>query len=148
MLKQYGTVLSRGFIACFLGLVFFTLCQSGCGRGDIPELAPVTGTILLDGKPFVNASVQFYPAKGGRPGTGNTDAEGKYEITYLHGVKGAHLGTNRVEVSFVWPDGEPTPGVIDPVGSKYGNTSTLTADVKDGDNVFDFSLESLKPAGK
>ncbi|MCA9012555.1 MAG: hypothetical protein KDB01_22545 [Planctomycetaceae bacterium] len=123
------------------------LCSFGCGRGDIPELAPVTGTVTLDGVPFPNAIVYFHTQKekGGRPAAGTTDAEGKYELVYLEGVRGAHIGMNKVEIVTEWPDGEPGEGESEKIPEKYNTKSTLTAEVKDERNVFDFNLESETP---
>jgi len=123
------------------------LCSFGCGRGDLPELAPVTGTVTLDGVPFPNAVVYFHTQKekGGRPAAGVTDASGKYELVYLEGIRGAHIGMNKVEIVTQWPDGEPGMGESESIPEKYNSKSTLTADVKDERNVFDFSLESDKP---
>ncbi|MBM4074478.1 MAG: carboxypeptidase regulatory-like domain-containing protein [Planctomycetes bacterium] len=132
--------------------VLFTLAvllMFGCGRGDLPPLAPVKGTITVDGKPYANGFVQFYSQSGGRPGTSPTDDNGKYEIMYLQGVKGARIGMNRVEITTEWPDGEPPIGEVDPIGPEYNSKSTLSAEVKKGNNVFDFNIESQKkPAGK
>jgi hypothetical protein len=55
---------------------------------------------------------------------------------------------NRVEISTEWPDGEPPIGEKDPIGEEYNSKSTLTADVKDENNVFDFNLVSKKDAPK
>ena len=123
------------------------LCSFGCGRGDLPELAPVTGTVTMDGVPFPNAFVYFHTQneKGGRPASAVTDADGKYELEYIGGVKGAHIGMNKVEISTYWPDGEPGDGESETIPPIYNSKSTLTADVKDERNVFDFPLKSDKP---
>ena len=123
------------------------MCGFGCGRSDLPELAPVSGTITLDGKPCPKAIVLYSIQKenGGRPSSGLTDAEGHYELQYLDGVKGAHIGMNKVEVTTFWPDGEPGEGESESIPAKYNSKSTLTADVKDGRNTFDFNLESEVP---
>ncbi len=76
-----------------------TLAQSGCGGGgDQPELGQVTGTVTLDGKPLVGVAVVFQP-ENGRPARGMTDAEGKYELTYIRQTKGTKVGMNRVEIA-------------------------------------------------
>lgn len=57
---------------------------AGCGSGG--KVAPVSGTITLDGKPLSNALVAFQPiADAGKPSpgmgsTGVTDATGKYTL--------------------------------------------------------------------
>lgn len=121
---------------------------SGCGGRELPELAPVTGVVKLDGQPLEGVVVSFYPTEGegGRPGTGVTDAEGRYEIMYFEGEEGARVGPNRVEVTMYWPDGEPTPGVKDKVPRGYGAGSTMTFDVKpDEDNEFNIDMKSSGP---
>ena len=123
------------------------MCACGCGGGDIPELAPVTGTVTLDGAPFPHAIVYFHTQKekGGRPAAGTTDDEGKYELVYLDGVNGAHIGLNKVEIVTEWPEGEPGEGESEKIPEKYNTKTTLTAEVKDERNVFDFNLQSETP---
>lgn len=121
----------------------FAMC-TGCGRSDLPELADVEGTVKLDGQPVSNVLVSFYPQGGGRPGTGVTDEQGHYELTYVGGESGTKPGASRVEVTMIWPDGEPTPGVKDKVPTAYqGMSSSLSFDVKAGeDNVYDIEMTS------
>lgn len=119
------------------------MCATGCGRKDLPELAPVDGTVTLDGQPLPGVLVSFYPKEGGRPGTGETDEEGYYELTYVYGEEGTKLGPNRVEVTTIWPDGEPGEGEEDKVPAQYqGMESTLSFDVKESDNTFPIELKS------
>ncbi len=120
------------------------------------ELGQVTGTITLDGKPLSNVAVVFQP-ESGRPARGMTDAQGNYELTYIRQTKGTKVGPNRVEIA-PSEDGEteePASGeeesavvtkrnksgkpVIPP---RYNTRSELKADVKAGNNKFDFKLES------
>ena len=123
--------------------VFLLALSAGCGGRDLPELAPVEGTVTLDGKPLPNVMVQFLPENGGRPSTGTTNDEGHYELTYVAGEMGARLGRNKVEVVMIWPDGEPTPGVKDPVPKAYkGAETTLSYEVKADDNVYDITMTS------
>ena len=118
--------------------------SAGCGGRDLPDLAPVQGTVTLDGEPMPYLMVQFLPEGGGRPSTGTTDNQGHYELTYVAGEMGAKVGMNKVEILFVWPDGEPTPGIEDMVPEKYkGQNTTLSFDVKAGENnVFDIPMTS------
>ncbi|MCA9028924.1 MAG: carboxypeptidase regulatory-like domain-containing protein [Planctomycetaceae bacterium] len=115
----------------------------GCGRTDLPELAEVEGTVTLDGQPLEGVLVSFYPADEARPGTGVTDAEGHYELEYLYGEEGTKVGQSRVEVTTIWPDGEPNPGEVDRVPAQYqGRNSILSFNVQPDDNVFDIPMES------
>lgn len=130
--------------------------QPGCGgRSDQPELGQVTGTITLDGKPLVGIAVVFQPDSG-RPARGMTDADGKYELTYIRNTKGTKVGPNRVEIA-PSEDGEAeepevAEGEAKPapkrksgkpsIPARYNVRTELNADVKPGENKFDFALES------
>jgi hypothetical protein len=136
----------------------FLFLMSGCGpSGDQPELGTVTGTVTLDGKPLAGVAVVFQPDSG-RPARGRTNAEGKYELTYIRQTKGTKVGPNRVEIA-PSEEGEATEesasgGEESPAGSlksqadkpvvpaRYNMKSELKVDVKSGSNTFDFALES------
>ena len=114
------------------------LAIAGCGRSDLPELGRVQGTVTLDGKPLPGAAVGFYPLSGGRQALSIIDKDGKYELSFVHGVSGAKTGPN--EVTVFWPDGtEPTAKIP----AKYNKKgSELKFDVKPGKNTFDIKMES------
>jgi hypothetical protein len=131
--------------------------QPGCGGpSDQPELGQVTGMITLDGKPLVGVAVVFQPDSG-RPARGMTDQDGKYELTYIRQTKGTKIGPNRVEIApteegeadeFENSDEEgaaaakPAKSGKPKIPARYNLQSELKADVKAGDNTFDFKLES------
>ena len=102
----------------------------GCGGGDVPDLGAVRGTVLLDGEPLVGVNVIFHPEKG-RAAVAMTDEEGRYELTYSSGNKGALLGP--ADVDLMWPTGASGPAIPE---------VELKVVVKETDNVFDFNLES------
>lgn len=114
----------------------------GCGRGDLPQLGDVEGTVKMDGKPLPNATVQFHSEAGGRPGSGVTDKDGKYKLTYVEGATGSKVGPSRVEITTFWPEGEPGEGQKETIPARYNSKSELKRDVKAGKNTFDFELES------
>ncbi|MBU6222446.1 MAG: carboxypeptidase regulatory-like domain-containing protein [Planctomycetes bacterium] len=108
-----------------------------------PEIAPVTGTVTMDGQPLAGKSVVFESDRGVLS-FGNTDANGRYKLSYIRSAKGAGLGRNVVRIST--PTMGPTsPLHKDSIPAIYNTASTLEAEVVKGRNVFDFSLES-KPA--
>lgn len=115
----------------------FALVCTGCGsKGDRPELGAVKGKVTIDGKPLGGAIVVFMPDSG-RPATGMTDAEGNYELEYLHGAKGTKVGPNTI--GFAVPTGGSTSA---PIPQKYQNRSDIKVDVKPGSNTFDFDLKA------
>ena len=96
----------------------------------------------MDGKPMPNVSVQFHSDAGGRPGTGITNSDGVYTLTFVENVQGTPVGPSRVELTTVWPDGEPGPGQRETIQAKYNSATTLKVTVESGSNTFDFPLES------
>jgi len=72
----------------------------GCGSGEAPRY-PVTGTILLDGKPYPNATVQFVPdPENAALGEAEdvTGSDGGFRLTNL-GRPGLPVGKYRVIVT-------------------------------------------------
>ena len=119
----------------------------GCSTrpADQPEIAPVTGRVTMDGQPLAGVSVVFESERGVLS-FGNTDADGRYTLSYIRSAKGAGLGKNIVRIST--PTMGPTsPLHKDSIPATYNTQSTLAADVVKGRNVFNFALES-KPTAK
>lgn len=134
------------------GIVLFNLIcliATGCGGGssDQPDLGSVTGSVAIDGKPLPNAMVVFSP-ENGRSSMGITDSDGNYELTYVADTTGAKIGKHSISITNVEQDnseesgGESPVGTQTPIPAKYNTKSTLTEEVKAGDNTFDFELTS------
>lgn len=79
------------------------LLFAGCGE-RLP-VAPVSGSITLDGKPLTGASITTQPIGMGSsdpgPGSfGRTDAEGRFELELvMPAIPGAIIGEHRVMIS-------------------------------------------------
>jgi hypothetical protein len=97
------------------------------------------------------------------PQGGRTDQHDKYELTYIRQTLGTKIGHNRVEIatneegeedSEEFDDnGEDTETAQMPrerekttISARYNTKSELEADVKPGENVFDFHLEGQPSA--
>jgi hypothetical protein len=81
---------------CFLVLILF----AGCGGS---KTSPVSGSVLLDGKPLAGATVQFVPQEGkGRDATGGTDASGHFTMS-----DGVFPGTYKVVITPATPAAPP-----------------------------------------
>jgi hypothetical protein len=89
---RYGSHAIR--VAAFVTIPLL-LTIAGCGRGDYPEMARVSGTVTYKGKPVPNMMVNFMPTEG-RPSWGKTDAEGRYEMIYDEDYKGVKVGHHKV----------------------------------------------------
>ena len=133
------------------GILLFL--AAGCGS-DRPEMAPVTGTVLLNGQPVIEAGVTFMPSAG-RPATGQSDEAGRFELTTFNSGDGAVLGQHVVTITktetreVTYPDGgrEPVEKIVRPPGRlvppRYSDPgqSNLSATVTaDGENDFTFEL--------
>jgi hypothetical protein len=68
---------------------------AGCGDGV--KIAPVEGTVTLDGKPLDKVMVEFWPDAVGPRSFGETDSQGHFKLTTDDGKsEGAAIGLNRV----------------------------------------------------
>ena len=79
------------------------LAAVGCGgASDVPPLAPVTGKVILDGKPTGGLTVQFIPdneqGTTGPASSGISNVEGYFELFTPAGEKGAVIGAHKVVV--------------------------------------------------
>ncbi|MGN6133038.1 MAG: carboxypeptidase-like regulatory domain-containing protein [Aureliella sp.] len=137
--------------AGFVRSVCVVLCAmaAGCGSSG-PQLADVTGTVTLDGKPVPNAIVTFNPVEpGGSNSLGKTDAQGNYRLEFSQDRKGAMIGKHEVEITTkkISPDempdsGEAVESVYVPIPAKYRKRGELTAEVKNQRNEINFDLTS------
>jgi len=108
---------------------------TGCGGGV--EMAPVRGTVTMDGTPVGNVLVVFQPqAKAGeieaptRPSMATTDEQGQYELSTKVEGDGAAVGTHTVSIAAA--SGEaPPPGRL-PQG--------YSVQVQPGENTIDLEL--------
>jgi len=135
------------------------LALSGCGKGDYPEMAKVTGTVTYKGKPVPNMMVNFMPTEG-RPSWGKTDAAGKFEMVYDADYNGVKVGHHKVY--FTPPANMAiggvkskasnkevaaamglTPEEMAAIREKYGSeqTTKLEVDVKKDPEVLELKLD-------
>ncbi len=140
---KFSYVLSRRLAATTLAAIAL-IGLVGCGGGA--DVAPVSGTVTLDGEPLANALVSFYPEEEGkRFSTGTTDASGHYELVYTNDQKGAAIGKHVVKITTATVQGEGGPArpPKEKLPAKYNDDSTLTVDVTSGSNTgVDFDLQA------
>ena len=99
----------------------FVATVVGCG-GD--KLVPVSGAILLEGKPLQDAYVVFEPVVGdaSQISSGKTDEAGAYVLTDTSGNAGCRIGEHKVLLTTVPPDAmadERTPLPVDKIPPRY-----------------------------
>jgi hypothetical protein len=94
-------------------------------------------SLTLDGQPIVGARLRFQPeAVGGSPSYGSTAPDGRYELGYKRGQKGALIGWHAVRIE---------SGADLALPARYNVQSELRREVKpDEENEFNFELTSDK----
>ena len=122
-------------------LCFGCLLSHGCGpkATGLPNVAPVSGTVTLNGEPLANASIVF-ESESGHSALGTTDAAGNFLLMAPGNQRGAVIGLNKVRITSQL-DAPPGPGWKDPIPARYNSASELSAEVKAGENSFTFELQ-------
>jgi hypothetical protein len=100
----WATTISHARVAWrTLPIVLCAIAFSGCGRSPF-ELAPVTGTVTIDGKPLTSARVMFAPVakpgthESGKPAVGRLGADGSFHLTTYDDDDGAVVGDHWVTI--------------------------------------------------
>ncbi|WP_339727535.1 carboxypeptidase-like regulatory domain-containing protein [uncultured Gimesia sp.] len=107
----------------------------GCGGGkdpDLPETVSAAGIVTYQGKPVPEATIMFYPVQGRKPGSGKSDASGKFTLTTFSKNDGVIPGDHKVTINAY----ESTPQGVSMKSSipeKYSNqkSSPLTMSVSE-----------------
>jgi hypothetical protein len=82
------------FFTWGVGILLATVL--GCGDGR-PARVPVSGRVLIDGKPLETGFIQVYPA-GNRPASSPIAADGRFTLTTFDENDGCMIGIHRVAV--------------------------------------------------
>lgn len=116
----------------------------GCGEGDEgPVVHPVSGKVLVNGKPAAKAQVSFHarggPAGGAPPPMAITEEDGTFRPSTRYAHDGAPVGDYALTV--IWPKmrvdhGEEVAGP-DQLRGKYSDPgrSGLKVTIKEGENT-------------
>lgn len=86
-------------IYLMLSILSAIVFAGGCNKG--PKIVPVSGQVLIDGKPLCQGSVAFAPSNW-RASGGTLDSEGRFRLEIQERnriVDGTVLGVQRVIVS-------------------------------------------------
>jgi hypothetical protein len=79
-----------------VGVALAALLLAGGGCADNAKLVKVSGVVLLDGKPFKDATVTFVPENSGPTAAGVTDEDGNFYLTTSTVGDGARPGDYKV----------------------------------------------------
>jgi hypothetical protein len=146
---------SRSITAVPLRFLFLPLAMLavGCNQQKIDysqlNLAEVTGTVTLDGKPLPHARVVFEGEPGKVESIGVTDESGKYELMLNSRKSGVLPGKKLVRIVHGVADEESEePQPAQPVEkiklpARYNSKSELTEQIEpSSERVIDFDLTS------
>ncbi|QDS91845.1 hypothetical protein FF011L_05810 [Roseimaritima multifibrata] len=90
-----------GLLMLVAPLAWSVGCDGGGDRWtrDRPPVYPVSGQVILNGKPLEQATVTFQPTDPkGKAGSAVTDAEGRFEAMTFDAGDGLTEGSHRVAV--------------------------------------------------
>lgn len=112
-------------VLCLFALLFVI---TGCSRNskpELPQLVPVQGTVMVNGKPTAAVGLILSPLSDQPEARGFTDENGHFEMKYRGETPGAAPGKYRIQLNVETADG---PSAFVP--QKYlDGTSPLTIDV-------------------
>ena len=137
--RFYGTAVAISF-----AVVATTL---GCRNANELDTAPVSGRVLLNGKPLSTGTVTFVPNRG-RVANGDIQSDGTFELSTYRSHDGAIVGSHKAAVLVLRPDIDPTvgperdkPPMLIPPRYATAEESGLKYEVKAGqDNKFTLEL--------
>lgn len=131
-------------------VLVLALVVSGCGGSSGPERNSISGKVTLDGQPVEEGQITFTPTGDKGTVTGAEIKAGAYSVPKENGpVIGSHKVSIRasrktgrqVPAVAPAPDGTMIDVTEEYIPTKYNFESTLTAEVKSGDNKnVDFAL--------
>src|SRR6185436_5848393 len=93
---SYTKVLSCAALATLVSVGL-----AGCGDGR-PTRVPVSGTVLIDGKPLTFGSIMFINDTT-RPAGSGIDADGRFTLSCYEASDGAIKGHHRVKITAAQP---------------------------------------------
>jgi hypothetical protein len=129
-----------------LSLLLVPLCIA-VGCGGRPSRVPVSGKVLVDGKPLESGTIIFVPDTG-RQSSGLVK-DGKFTLGCFQADDGALVGKHKVSVSSTLFQNRET-AIKYLVPPKYGHiaTSQLTAEIKDATDslVVELTWKGNKPS--
>lgn len=140
---------------CRLTMFWLPLLLAGCTSSEF-DLAPVSGTVTLDGEPVAGARVIFEPQRTGEAALsagpssdGQTDDDGRYVLqTSVKELRGAVVGPHTVTISTYMAESDrsrDTSTVIrkEEIPERYHEPGALTFDVPSaGSDSANFDLNT------
>ena len=137
VLARTNKTLTKSVAIALLGLTF-----QGCGKSG-PELADVSGSVTMDGKPLPDVMLEFQPTGGkGSPSIGYTDKNGEYRLRFSRDKWGAVPGEHVVRIDFDYDPGSDAPKPPFKIPAQYNKKSDLRRTLEPGSNSLSFEISS------
>ncbi len=135
----------------FLVVSLLSLIVAGCGGALGVPRADVEGTVTFQGTPIEAGFIQFIPAEGVHGASVQLNIQdGRYSSrSDSIDSRGVVIGQNDVQIMATKKTGKQVKNpmnemedeVIQFIPAEYNSETTLHADVKRGNNHFDFDLK-------
>ncbi len=133
--------MSKVIKLCCLLIAFLA---SGCGK--LPTGNAINGTVTFRGQPLDQGTIEFSPAAGQGTMSGGPIKNGQYLLPAEQGLEpGAY--TVRIysrdageQLQADEAPGEATGAPTQRIPAEYNTETTLKAEVKAGENKFDFNI--------
>jgi hypothetical protein len=129
---------------CALAVATATLACLGCGGKSSLATATVKGTVVYQGKPLTEGTIQFVPERG-PAANGRIGPDGTFTAS-IPDDGGAIAGPNQIAITAT-REGQAIPGervksVVWLIPEKFGSpgSSGLNCEVKEGENVYKIEL--------
>lgn len=134
------------FRSVLIGVLGMAFHMSGCANTEVPGMAVVTGTVVLDGQPVEDGTILFEPKDGeGQAVSAVIKKDGRFEARVPQGEKCVRINwpkvTGQKKVSDT-PDSLVIDTVEEMVPEKYNSKSALMISVGMGKSKLDFRLET------
>jgi hypothetical protein len=116
----------------------------GCGGQGATT---VTGEVTLDGKPIEDGLITFVPVDGKTPNAATKIKGGKYSLKATPGAMRVQINSAIVtgkRKAYDTPDSPLVDVLGERIPNRYNEQTTLTLDVKPGENVKNWELQGEK----
>lgn len=133
----------------WLGILLASaVSSSGCQEATT---ALVTGTVTMDGEPAKVGAISFFPIDNKGTPVGAKITNGKYEAHVPFGEKKVDIRVSKVVGKrrlYDTPDSPVKEVLSEALPPKYNTQSELRLEVKPGEIVQDYHLQTKDTAGK
>lgn len=126
-LTSFSLTNSKNQFAIYI-ITCFCLFTAGCSEG-LPSRVPVSGTVLIDGKPLTSGRIQFVSGSG-RAAYGTIDKEGHFSLSTYEPNDGCVLGNFRISIAAFEKINQRTRRWDTPKKYIDVNRSELTKEIK------------------